>query len=72
MISDVNMSCDGHVVIPCFMVSIVVELTALYGEDWLAWLPDVYNHNLPVSLLVCLKRSIVQVLSPYTVPYVVH
>ena len=67
---DVTMSCDSHSDIPRCIVNIVVVLVDVYGERWLAWLPEVCNHELPVSLLVFAEELIFQVWLRYHTPFV--
>ena len=50
LVSYVMMSCDCHMVIPNDIASIVVALVPMYGERWLAWLPTVYNREIPICL----------------------
>ena len=44
----VMVSCDSQAVNPRLIASIVVVVVAMYGERWLAWLPKVCNHELPI------------------------
>ena len=46
MSTDVKVSCDSHVSIPCFIANVVVVHVAEYGEVWLAQTPKVCNHYL--------------------------
>ena len=51
MDSDVKVLRDSHINIPCSVASMVMVLKAEYGDGWLAWLLEVCNHHLLVSLL---------------------
>ena len=54
-------SCDSYNEFCVCIVNIVVALVDMHVERSLTWLPGVYNHDLPNSLLASVEHLIFQV-----------